>query len=179
MKKYRSVLITAMLIIIYAIVWCSIMCVLNVAYHEGVLSVISDAFGSWYAVGLAVFAGISMCSMIILRLFEKKEHKIQVIAYTMTIIFCIAVAISVNVGTCKFNTFTTERWKSYPSRRLDMYWDLNETYNISGWTEDEIIVLLGNPDTISNETYVYCDGYGNSVYVYFESGLAQNFGYVT
>ena len=74
-----------------------------------------------------------------------------------------------------FSVFTTENFIEHPNKRLDMFFDLLENYDIKGYSYEDIEKLLGKPDAIVMGNYVYADKYHNSVNVVFKNGKAVTF----
>lgn len=76
-----------------------------------------------------------------------------------------------------FRKFATEKFIEYPNKRLLMYFDLVENYNIKGYSYEDIEKLLGKPYAIVMGRYIYSDKYNNCVSVVFKNGKAVSFDY--
>ena len=170
----KKVLLKILYCIPFFAVWYFIGLGMSVAYTEGGLSVYKDAYGS-AGVCIAI-AGLvlSLGSILYLRLFIKKESVIQIVSFALTIVFVVCAITFANMGEKNFREFSTENWQRYPERRLTMYFDLTEKYEIKGSTENEVTDLLGAPDEIVENEYVYDCGFGNAVYVRFDNGVATS-----
>ena len=94
----------------FIVIWCFIAVAIRAAYDEGVLSVIKDAFGNVGISGLSLLGIIAFSSVIYLHLFIKKEWKIQLTAYLLTILFCAVSVFSVNMGEKRFEKFSMKSW---------------------------------------------------------------------
>ncbi len=83
-------------------------------------------------------------------------------------------------GVARFNVFTSEKCIECPAQRMNMYFDLVDSYDISGLSENELTELLGQPDRIYTDeykVYVYEDGYDNDTYFYLDDRFVVNYGY--
>lgn len=125
-----------------------------------------------YAVGALI-----LLSVVYLRLFIKREIYIQVISLTLTFVFFIGIYVMNFHCDEVFSVFTTEKFIEYPNKRLLMYFDLVENYNIKGYSYEDIEKLLGKPDAIVMGRYIYSDKYNNCVSVVFKNGKAVSFDY--
>ena len=87
------------------------------------------------------------------------------------IISIIIAVLCVFIAVCavQMHNFTPEGWSSDREHRHLMIKDLEREYNISDMTEDEIIALLGEPDSVvsSEEAQSKVLGY------YIESGTVD------
>lgn len=169
------ILISILISIPFFILWYGISLVISIASSEGILSVFKDAYGKWSIyVGIAL-AILAFSSIFYARFIMNKEWKIQLTAYLLTIIFCVAGILFLNIGESKFQTFSTQKWQQYPNRRPTMYDDFKKNYNINEYTIIEVEELLGKPNKIASDgTYIYSDGYGNDVFIYFKDGKVVN-----
>lgn len=182
----NSILISIIKSIPFIVVWVNIFYICYIIDGEGTMSVYKDSFGTYiYVIGVICIV-IVFCSIFYLRYFIKKEWIIQLIAFMLTFIFLIGSYVLLQVGDSKFVDFSTEKWIKYPQRRLTMYFDLVEKYDINGYSMSQIESLLGKPDDIKIKSlkhgiekiiYIYSDLHNNSVYVYFENGKATYFNY--
>jgi hypothetical protein len=91
-------------------------------------------------------------------------------------------------GRITYESFNAVRWKNWKetefelSLRWDMMNSLRNTYNLKGKTKDEIINLLGQPDSQTNEEINYYLGVarrsidtGNLIIRFNKEGKVLNF----
>ena len=178
-KRYFRILLSILLCVPFFLFWWFILLISSISYNEGFLSVFEDAFGKW-AVWLGLIgAFLAFSSILYLRFFIKKEWIVHLIAYGMTISFFIFGLVFAHAGEEQFRIFTTEKWMNYPARRITMYFNLVEEYNVNGYSSQMIEQLLGKPDNITDDgTYVYDDNHNNAVYVKFDGESALYLYYV-
>lgn len=138
---------------------------LDYVYGEHIYTII-------YIVGALV-----LLSVVYLRLFIKREIYIQVISLTLTFVFFISIYIMNLHCDEVFSVFTTENFIEHPNKRLDMFFDLLENYDIKGYSYEDIEKLLGKPDAVVMSRYIYSDKYNNCVSVIFKDGKAVSFDY--
>lgn len=152
---------------------------LYVGIKEGIFATYEAAFGKTFVVfGIITSTGVFL-SIVWLRLLIGNRLIAAVSAYALTIIFFISALAVLNTATAKFSVFTKEDWTEFPKMRLVMYDNLVSQYNMVGYSESEIIALLGNPDEITeNGVYVYDAGYGNEVYIIFGENGVKDYRYV-
>lgn len=176
----------------FIMLWYLIMHMTRIAMYTGAISIFEAAYGKWMFWTLVFIYIVVLFSVVYLRFFIKKEwlkkeFTVQIIAICMTIVLLIVTNILVVIGLKKFDKFTTEKWLEYPSQRINMFFDLNESYDLDGYTFQNIEELLGQPDEIYFDTdkegkdlytYEYSDRNGNAVYVVFESGVFRELYYV-
>lgn len=162
----------------FILMWCIVLCCLPIINVEGSLSIYEDAFGVWIKYASIIYMILSITSILYLRLFIKKELVIQAVAYLMSIVFIFSGYILLIKGEEKFKDFTTEKWIEYPRRRLTMYFNLVEDYKLIGCTYEEIEELLGTPDAVVDNEYIYNDRSDNFITIYFKNGKVFNYDYV-
>ena len=179
MDTKQRIIVHSLCSIPFVIVWMFIVTALSVAEREGILSVIRDAFGEFGVWMLRILAVVAIASIIYLPMVAKKELSAQLLAYFLTIVFCICMIVCVKVGDNMFCTFSPELWRNYPGRRITMYESLKNQYGLIGYRTEEIEALLGKPDFIVNDdVYVYEATHENALYIDFEDGESINFYYV-
>ena len=172
-KVFFGIVKSMILCIPFLIFWYFILLIVAIGDAEGSLSVFEDAFGSWFVWFGKMCSVFCFSSIFYLRFFIKREWIIHIMAYCLTIILLACGLLFANIGENKFREFTIEKWAHYPSRRLTMYFDLEERYKLKGVTKHEVINLLGIPDDINDdEIYVYDCTKNNFVYVKFENEKA-------
>ena len=98
---------------------------------------------------------------------------------------CLAVYILIAGGTLftihgYISTFTTEKWEKYKQDRYYMLDDFQEKYELETMTKDEVLVLLGKPDSITDGefNYVVDTGWIDPIifYIYFdENGMVSGY----
>lgn len=174
----KEVIIKFIICIPFVLMWYIILCGLSIINVEGGLSVYEDAFGVWIKYAGIIYIILSITSILYLRLFIKKEWVIQVVAYLMSIIFVFSSYILLIKGDEKFEHFTTEYWVEYPQRRMTMYFNLVEDYKLIGYTYQEIENLLGKPDAVKDNEYIYNDRNDNCITIYFKNGKVFDYMYV-
>ena len=91
----------------------------------------------------------------------KKKNKILILA---VIIVLMLSTYSIYKYT---HTFTRERWDSFPALRTRYIDDFLTKYPIRGMTRDQIIELLGEPESGDLNTMVYT--LGGSTFVKIEA----------
>ncbi len=156
------------LLIFIGILWI-IVTVAFVAYNEGVLSVLQDTFGKWINCVMILMCLVCFSSVIWLRFLVKKERYVYITAYLLVIIFSLLTFALINIGDRKFSEFSVDKWAKYPERRITMYFDLIERYDVIGSSQTEVIELLGEPSEVTNyNTFIYSDRYGNEIYIEFK-----------
>ena len=69
----------------------------------------------------------------------KKWKKILLVVIAAIIVIVILLTVKYKID----HTFTVERWDTKIEKRLYMYDDLMEKYNLIGMTRDQILELLG------------------------------------
>ena len=122
-----------------------------------------------------IVGALVLLSVVYLRLFIKREIYIQVSSLTLTFVFFISIYIMNLHCDEVFRKFTTEKFIEHPNKRLLMYFDLLENYDIKGYSYEDIEKLLGKPDAIIKDKYIYADKYHNCVNVVFKNGKAVTF----
>ena len=163
----------------YIFFWWLILLMVSIGYSEGSFATFEYTFGEWFVLIGWFVAGIVALSIIYIRFWVKREWVVQTISYSATIIFLVIASVFLSISTSKFQKFTTEKWINCPECRMTMYFDLEENYNIKGYSTLEVEALFGKPDKITNDnTYIYDDRHGNIVYVMFENEKAMYFYYV-
>lgn len=160
----------------YLIIWYILILAFMSAKSEGLMSGFCYIFGENVLLIIYIMSILIFLSMFYLRFFFKSEWIIQIVSFVMTILLmCIVFALT-NYCDKQFETFTKDKFINCPGERLSMYFDLIKKYNVSGYSIEEVKNLLGEPDRIKNDIYIdgvknnafiYDDGFGNSVYVYF------------
>ena len=163
---------------IFANVSVAFFCLLHLIIW-GIIKILFS-FSSWYAdvsyafgrvavilvvaIGIAVFMGIVYLPV----LFRKKT---VYIGLTLAIVLDLAAfggLVAFSGAASGRIAFSTEDWVKYPGVRSTMFFnDLKDNYSIEGLSLNEVEKLLGEPDRISGSEYVYGDGYGNRLDVYF------------
>ncbi len=134
-------------------------------------------YGKYIYTIIYIVGALVLLSVLYLRLFIKREIYIQVISLTLTFVFFIGIYIMNLHCDEVFSVFTTEKFIEYPNKRLDMFFDLLENYDIKGYSYEDIEKLLGKPDAIVMGRYIYSDKHNNSVSVIFKNGKAVSFDY--
>lgn len=177
-KMLKKILKLFVIYIPFIIIWYIVFYVMIMGNAEGLLSIYKDAYGEWINFIGIIFIIVTITSVVYLRIFIKKEWKIQCVAYTLTFLFVLSSNILAIKGYEKFQEFTTEKWLSYPNRRINMYFDFVKKYNIFGLSYSEVEKLLGIPDKIEGDKYIYDDRYNNTITIYFKNGKVVNYGYV-
>lgn len=160
----------------YLFVWYILFLAFSVAKSEGLMSGFCYIFGEKLLLLIYIISILIFLSIFYLRFFLKKELIIQIISFGMTILLICTVVALTNYCDKQFEIFTTDKFINCPGERLSMYFDLVKKYDVSGYSAEEVKNLLGEPDRIKNNIYIdnvknnafiYDDGFGNSVYVYF------------
>ncbi|PWM65630.1 MAG: hypothetical protein DBX61_09540 [Clostridiales bacterium] len=167
----RNIVFYCLSLIPYIALWYFLLGLIGYASWEGILSVITDAFGEIVSNSLIVFGFVAAASVIYLPfIFGKNKWWLsQVIGYTLTIIFAVGSYVIIILGDQKFDTFSPELWMEYPGRRTTMYTSFVEQYEPEGKEPEEIIKLLGQPDKVyENGVWYYDSTCRNGVVVSFE-----------
>lgn len=170
----------------YLFVWYILFLMFSAAKSEGLLSGFSYIFGENLYILICVIGILIFLSIFYLRFFLKKELIIQIISFGMTSLFICVTLVLTNYCDKQFEIFTTDKFINCPGERLSMYFDLTKKHDVNGYSAEEVKKLLGEPDRIKNNIYIdgvknnafiYDDGFGNSVYVYFIDEKARYIDY--
>lgn len=161
----------------YFIIWFFFIYILLICRSEGVFVGFDYVYGKYIYIILYIIGILFFLSIVYFRFFIKREIIIQFSSITFAIIFGVILYVMVLHCDMIFESFSTEKFIQYHGRRLTMYFDLVENYDIKGYTYDEIEKLLGEPDVSTDKSYVYLDGYGNHVNVSFKNGKAVSLDY--
>lgn len=173
----KKLLISFIYSIPFFIIWFFFIYILLICRNEGVFVGFDYVYGKYIYIILYIIGTLLFLSIIYLRLLIKREVIIQFFSVILAITLGVILYVMVLHCDMIFQSFSTEKFIQYPGRRLTMYFDLIENYDIKGYTYDEIEKLLGKPDIVSDESYVYLDGYGNHVNISFKNGKAVSFDY--
>ena len=166
MKKV-GIIATIFVYCLYLLLWCFIVAFASLAGENGLFSVFEDFYGSW-----SIFLGCAIAVMFLmapvyLRKFIKKnklnkELKISVLSIVFTLVFIVISFGAFYVTAMQFQQFTPEKWLKYPRERYLMVDSLKEEHRIIGMGHDEVIKLLGTPDTKTPAGYLsYSYEYGD------------------
>ena len=171
-NKILGIIGTVILAVLYLGAWYYALMFFTVLVIEGLHVNFNYAFGSFAAslirvLGVAVFLSIIYLPII----YRKKTPLIGVLlAFALSIGYCVGFYVLDGVAVKKAK-FSTEDWIAYPNVRPTLYYDLKKNYDLKGYTEEQVLELLGEPDDITpsgeNMTYKYDDGKGNCTYVTF------------
>lgn len=166
--------------ILHMLFWGLNIVLLNFGIKFGIFSAYYDAFG----LGLVIF-GFAAALVVFLSIFWlqyifKHTMVTAVSAFFLTVIFDVAAILILYAAMARFNVFTSEKWIECPAQRGTMYFDLVDSYDILGLSENELTELLGQPDRIYTDeykVYVYGNGYGFDVSFPVEDGVVVNYNY--
>ena len=166
-------------IAVYLVVWGIALMFMLVFIGEGWHTDFSYAFGPVIAFLIRICGAAVFLSGIFFNIFYGKKIPIMGIVLVFILNVCFFGGI-LTLDNYAYRTakFSTEDWIAHPNVRPTLYHDLDSSYNLHGFTEEQVIELLGEPDDIalSDEgvTYKYDDGRRNFTYVDFTNGAADD-----
>lgn len=148
--KVLKILLNIFLYLIFALLWCAILFVLN---FIRIFDTFLDRFGN--GILLKVFAIISVTGIVITLLCRKKMKYTWMLPFFL--IVSTIITTSVNYGLLYaasdyMSVYTREKWDKYPLVRYCMLDNLKERYEFIGMTEQELKELLGEPTYITEYT---------------------------
>ena len=170
--KIKSALLCAAYFIIsfaaYAAIWYFALMFFFVTGIEGLHINFAFAYGAVFAyiykfIGVAVF--LSFFFLFAVSVKKKRIYPV-LIAFALSIVLFISFIVLDNFAYSRIE-FTTDAWVEYPMCRMALFDKFKEEYDIQGYSREEVISLLGQPDAISDSTYIYSDGFGNGIYIAF------------
>lgn len=169
----RSKAINIALYLILIVMWLYLFLYAQLSFEAGLFSCFNDLYGNKWIFVVLLLTLIALSAPLYLRLLVKKELYILL----LSIIICAGYALSVlywyNLSNNQFKDFTVEKWREFPNQRILMLDDLKECHMIIGMSNDQVISLLGQPDKIIDETYIYEYDYGY-IEVSFGNGLVNS-----
>ena len=154
------------------IVWYFILMLIYLGFIN--IAVIKDAFGSLPLILLVIFGIISFCSVVFIRFFTRRKIYLYIIPYIVLVLFYSMLIMCIKIGERKFEKFTTEKWINYQQQRLVMYDDFIQHYDIQEYSKSDIEELLGKPDSVSDNCYVYYANKLGNIYVEFDKDKVSN-----
>lgn len=171
--KTKSVIISVLLYILLALMWCGI------AYVYSILFVLDDIMNYvWDGLLENLFVIVSFICVLIPIIFRKKlKLRLPLLLVIFTVISLIT-NIGVHIATTSyFSHYSKQKWSDNRELRYYMINDIEKTYGIAGKTEQEVIELLGEPEfKTEGERFQYYTGhYMIDPYTYdiiFEDGIA-------
>ena len=89
----------------------------------------------------------------------------KIIKYGFIVLGVIALVGFALKGHIPHKQFDSKKWKNWTntekewSLRWDMMNSLRNNYNLKGMTKEQIIKLLGEPDSITDNAFIYYLGY--------------------
>lgn len=141
-----KVLLNAFLYMVFVLLWGAILLVLTAMR-------IFDTFLDSFADGLLlkVFGVTSVIGIVITILFRKRMKYKWMLPVFLIVSTIITTSFNYGVLWCSFDymsVYTREKWDKYPRERSCMIDSLNEQYEFTDMTEQEVITVLGEADSI-------------------------------
>lgn len=171
MRK-ENILVKICLIVLFVLILGFIF-FLSLAYQV-IDNSVSDVIGN--ILWTLIYLVIPIAVLVSLWFFRKKMLRAWI---------CLAIYIFVAVGTYLsvygyLSVFTTEKWEKYKHERYYMLDDFKEKYVLEKMTRDDVLAVLGKPDSITDGefNYVLDDGWIDPIifYIYFdENGMVSGY----
>ena len=176
-KNIMKILVSIFLYITIILTWVGVFEVFKLTYIIGqIMRCLNDG------ILVKIFVLIYFCTFAVqVMIFKKGKSYIK---KPFKILLCIIAAIVINtvifnIGWIYISDFSREKWDNNEDLRIHMIDDLEEKYQIIGKSEQEIIDLLGEPRTDTNNNikmfWYYVGDSGSDPYTYdiiFENGIA-------
>ena len=155
--RILKVLLNASLYLIFVLLWGAILLVLTAMR---VFDTFLDSF--FNGLLLKVFGVTSVLGIVITILCRKKMKYKWMLPLLLIVSTIVTTAANYGVLWCAFDymsVYTREKWDKYAWERSCMIDSLNEQYDFTDMTEQEVIAVLGESDRIFE-----CDG--RTIYQY-------------
>ena len=152
--KTKSVIISILLYILLALMWCGI------AFVYLVLFIFSDIINYvWDGLLKDLFVVVSFVCILIPIIFRKKlKLRLSLLLIVFTILSIGLNFILYCTASCYISNYTKEKWSNNYELRYRMLYSFEDKYEIKGKTEREIESLLGKPDFADDISYFYVVG---------------------
>lgn len=164
-QKKDSSAIYTLLKVLYCFIWIFIggYTFLYLAFSSDLYDAIFSKNASLFIFILSIFC---LLTPIFLKSMKRRWLR-YLITYCIVGTFFISFFTITTVAENYFSDFTTEKWFKYPKLRNYMVDDLIENHNIIGMNENEVIELLGTPDTRNDTIFAYYmdEKYKDAVYI--------------
>lgn len=141
--------------------WICIFLYLYLLLEAGLFSCFEDLYGKWWFLPGLILSLTTLLSPIYLRIIIKNEMYVSLLSIIMCICFVMTVICCYNFTISRFEDFTVEKWSKYPNQRILMINDLKEYHNIIGMNKNDVLLLLGKPDSMTENVYTYDYDYGH------------------
>lgn len=170
----KSVIISASLYILLALMWCGMLICYAIVFLLGSVM-------EYFAGGalLYVFAVVTLICLVIPIIFRKKLKLRLPLLLIISSVLSVAINATTFIGTVVYlSHFTEDKWDKYPELRYCMTDSLEKQHKIVGKTEEEVLELLGKPGNIADYydyRYEYLWRESMDPYTYdiiFENGVA-------
>ena len=156
----KNRIINVILYSIFITMWIFLFFYMSLAFKAGLFSCFNDLYGNkWIFVGLLLTL-IALLSPLYVRIVVKKERYIALLSIIICVMYALSVVCCYNFSSNQFKDFTVEKWREYPNQRFLMLDDLKERHMIIGMSNSQVILLLGQPNKIIDNTYIYEYDYG-------------------
>ena len=153
----------------YIILWMILLVAFMLLRANGGMIDFGITFGKMFKTIYCMVVLLVFASPIILRVVFHDRGVLY--SYKKAVLLTIAIAIVSlwlnSYGISKI-TFSQQGWIEYPQARQHMYYDLVEKNELDKMTKNDIITLLGKPDSEEMDLFVYETDTKYNVYILFD-----------
>ncbi len=156
----RNKIINIMLYLILMAMWIYLFLYIQLSIKAGLFSCFMDLYGKMWIVAGLLLTLIALLSPLYLRAFVKKERHVSLLSIIICVSYALIIICWYSFSSNQFKDFTVEKWRKFPNQRILMLDDLKECHMIIGMSKDQVIILLGQPNKVIDNMYIYEYDYG-------------------
>lgn len=159
-------------LIAYLAMWIFAMLFYTFLNEEGFRVDYGIAYGNIIKIIYMLIVGFVFFSFIIIKVLYKKcpDWIRYIVSFSLSIILFISV-MQIDKYTVNNMEFSKTMWEKHPQTRMVLYEKIEQNYNIYTYSKQEVVDLLGTPDDVDNQVFIYSDGNGNDIYIYFKDDI--------